>query len=180
MTYIRGFLVLFMLLTLLLYLVPGDGFRRYIRFFAEILLTLGFLSPVLSLLFDSEDFLKKIEYEAFAEGLSELAKDTQKIEFLQNSYYIEEYERAIEMDVTAIAEQHDFMVKDVEVHLTDTYVLDAVSLTVEESGAGEIIIEKIEAKGAGTDSIKEGERYSELRSELSQYYRIDEEQIEIK
>ncbi len=178
MEYIRSFLALFVLLMLLLYLVPGEGFRKYIQFFSEILLAIGFLYPVLSVLYDSDAFLEKVEYEAFAEGLSEIARDTRKIEFLQNDYYIAEYERAIAMDVERIAGQYDFDVTGVDVHLTDDYTLDEISLAVTDPSGDEAAVGKVNVsggiKGGGDEAVFAG-----LKKELSQYYQIDEALIEI-
>lgn len=175
MEYIRSFLALFVLLMLLLYLVPGEGFRKYIQFFSEIVLAIGFLYPVLSALYDSDAFLEKVEYEAFTEGLSEIARDTRKIEFLQNDYYIGEYERAIGMDVERIARQYDFDVTSVRVHLADDYTLDAISLALTEPGGDAITVGRVNVSGgAGEEAVCAG-----LKKELSQYYQIDEALIEI-
>ncbi len=178
MEYIRSFLALFVLLMLLLYLVPGESFRKYIQFFSEILLAIGFLYPVLSALYDSDAFLKKVEYEAFTEGLSEIARDTQKIEFLQNSYYVQEYERAIAMDVERIATEYDFDVTWVDVHLTDAYTLERISLAFTDQRGGEIAVGKVNVSGGMKDTVDEAV-CAGLKKELSQYYQIDEALIEI-
>lgn len=179
MGYIKGFLALFVLMTLLIYLVPGESFKKYIRFFSEIILALGFLSPVLSFICDSDEFLQMIEYEEFAESLNEISRDTQKLEFLQNDYYIGEYEQAIGEDVSRIAEQYAFTVRDVDVHLTEEYTIDSIYLSITNREEGEIVIGKIgakeEADGAGKEYI-----YAGLKKELSEYYQMEEAKIEIQ
>lgn len=172
MDYIKEFLALFVLMTMLLYLVPGEAFKKYVRFFMEFVLTLGVLAPVLSFFYDSDEFLEKIAYEEFTSGLAELSKDTQKISFLQNPYYIEEYEQAIEVDVAQIAEQYEFTVTKVEAELSDTYELESVSLWITNQNQGEF------ASDAAEDEDKEY-LYAGLKEKLLSYYQVDEEKIEI-
>lgn len=179
MEYIKGVLALFVLLMLLLYLVPGDGFKKYIRFFGEIVLTIGFLSPVLHVIYDSDKFLALIDYEQFSEQISELSRDMERVEYIQNNYYLEEYEMAIAGDVTRITEQYGFIVKEVKVNLSEAYTLDSIYLSLTEQEAGGIAIERVwldEEEGVGSEL----EIYAELRAELMEYYQLDETAITIQ
>lgn len=159
----------------MVYLVPGNSFQKYIRFFTEVILTFAFLSPILSLFCDSDAFMEMIQYESFTESLSEISKDTQKIEFLQNDYYIRKYEIAIEEDVRLIAETEGYFVQEVSVGLTEDYVIDTISLTVTEEAADDILIGKIEIGGAA----KQDETYADLKEKLAGYYQIEESRIVI-
>lgn len=179
MGYIRGILVLFVLMTLLLYLVPGENFRKYIRFFTELVLTIGVLMPVLSLICDSDEFLAMIEYEEFSGSLSELSRDMQRMEYIQNDYYIEEYETAIEGDVARMAEDYGYTVQEADVHMTEDYTLDAIRLLVTGKSSdgiviGKIILEDNAAKEGSTGLSKS------LKKELAEYYQMEESQIEIQ
>jgi len=44
--YMRGFVILFVLLVLLSYLPPGKQYRKYIRFYAQLLMVLAALRPL--------------------------------------------------------------------------------------------------------------------------------------
>lgn len=179
LSYVRGFIVLFVLLTLLLYLPPGKSYQKYIRFFAEIILTLGILSPVLSVFCDSEEFLELIEYEEFMESLSEISRDTQKIEYINNDYYLEKYESAIEEDVSGIAEQYGFTVQEAKVDLSREYTVDKIQLWLTDRIEERIVVERIVPKEqedeTGTDAA-----YAGLRQKLSEYYQLDAAMIEIQ
>lgn len=74
--YIKGFLALFLLLKVLLYLIPKNSFFRYISFFSGIILVLGLLYPVLELFGTDEKLLEKIQYEEWEEKMYELSIDT--------------------------------------------------------------------------------------------------------
>lgn len=177
LAYVRGFITLFVLLTLLLYLPPGKSYQKYIRFFAELILTLSIISPVMSVICDSDEFLELIEYEEFTENLSEISKDMQRIEYLHSDYYLEEYETAIEEDVKRIAEGYGFSVKEARVHMTEDYTVDKIQLWVTDQSGEQIVIGKIvldEGTKTQTDAV-----YAGLIQELSDYYHLDSSKIEI-
>lgn len=179
LSYIRGFLALFVLVTLLIYMVPEGSFKKYIRFFAEVILTFSFLSPVLSVICDSDEFLELIRYEEFTESLSEISRDTQRMEFIRNDYYIEEYETAIGEDVKRIAEQYGFTVQSVDVKLNDDYTLDAIRLTITDRKEQDVAIGKITLEDHTMSRNHEG-IYAGLRQELVNYYQLEEGLIDIR
>lgn len=174
--YVKGFIVLFVLLTLLLYLPPGKTYQKYIRFFTELILTIGMLVPFFSNLFNGEEFLALIEYDTFTENLSEVSKDMEQIAYIHNDYYIEEYERAIGEDVCMIvepiAEKYGLSVRETKVHMTEKYVIDQVELWIADQTEDKIVIDEIkfseENKREEMSAI-----YEVIAQEVSDYYQID-------
>lgn len=158
--YVRGFIVLFVVLTILLHLPPQENYRKYIRFFTELILTLALLTPVLSVFCDSAEFLELIEYEAFTEELSMVSEDMEHIEYLYGDYHREAYEDAIGEDVRRIAEGYHFSVQDVVVELSEEYEVEYIALQI--SGEGEASVSR------------------ELKAELRGYYQLEEKEIEIR
>ena len=180
--YVRGFLVLFVLLQLLLYLPPGKTYQKYIRFFAELILTLGLLSPVLSFLYDSEEFLAMIDYEEFTEEVSQVARDMERMEYINNEGYLQEYERAIAEDVRLLASQtgeaYGYQVQDAQVSLGEDYTITEIRLWIAEQTKAQIVIGKITPED---DDGKETEAvYAGLIQKLSDYYQVDTSAIEIR
>lgn len=176
MEYIKGFLALFILLTLLLYLVPDAGMKKYIRFFSEVVLAVGFLSPVLNLIGDSDAFLEKIEYAEFNEELEEFSKDMKKMEYIQSDYYLAEYEQAIEVDVTQIAGTYGFGVLEVDAKMNEDYTLAHIYLEVCEGEPEEIVVEKVQSE---EEVPEENGICTGLKQELEDYYKLKDEQIEV-
>ena len=160
--YVKSFLVLFVLLALLLYLPPGKRLSKYIRFFAGMILTMGLLSPVLSVLFDSETFLKMIRYEEFAEELSGISRDMERMEYMEKDYMAAQYERAIAEDVMQLAGQYGYETAGARVRLSESYEVAEIELWISETDVeddrqtvGEIVIGEIvlgEGPGAGDTS----------------------------
>ena len=180
--YVRGFLVLFMLLQLLLYLPPGKTYQRYIRFFAEMVLTLGLLSPILSFFYDSEKFLTMIDYEEFTEELSGIARDMERIQYIKNDGYLEQYRRAISEDVCQLAAQtgetYGYQVQDAEVTLSEDYKIAGIRIWIAEQTEAQIVIGKVilgDNEAGETDAV-----YAGLIQKLSDYYQVDTSAIEIR
>ena len=80
--YMRGFVILFVLLVLLSYLPPGKQYRKYIRFYAQLLMVLAALRPLFVLFGGKDTFYEKMAYAQCMEKLSEFSRDTQKIAYL--------------------------------------------------------------------------------------------------
>ena len=75
--YVKGFLVLFLLIKVLLYFVPKNSFARYIAFFSGVILVIGILQPLFSLVGQENHFL---EYQKWEKELLELAEEAEKIQ----------------------------------------------------------------------------------------------------
>ncbi|MDD6056716.1 MAG: stage III sporulation protein AF [Clostridiales bacterium] len=182
--YIKGFLILTVLMTLLLYLTPGEKFKKYICFFAELLLTIGLLSSVFSYFYGSEAFLEQIEYEAFQAKLSELSKDMEKIEYSNVDYYRKEYEIAIAEDASRLAnsaaEGYGYEVESSAVRLSEDYELLELRVQLKKQGE-KGLIDEIRIGEEENGSVQ-GEKLlkEELLRRLSEYYHIKTEQIQIQ
>lgn len=183
LAYVKGFLALFVILTLLLYLPPGKSYQKYIRFFTELILTIGLLSPVLSVVCDSEEFLALIEYEEFTEKLSEVSKDMQRITYLQNDYYIKEYEKALSEDVKQIgeaaAERYGFAVREARVELTEEYGIEGITVWIAKQGEKPIVIDEI-SFSPEKERTEFGTVYETIAEEISDYYQVKPETVRIE
>ncbi len=176
MEQIRGLFILFVLLGLFMYIVPGENYKKYIRFFSGVIMLVAFLSPLLSLFWDGGDFFEQIQYEAFVEGLEELSRDNARIEFAQNEYYRKKYELAIAEDVRQIAAGAGYETTEVEVHLADDYTMQGISLTVKKSMEGDIFVAPVEI-GSDAGGIDKG--LAQLREKLAGYYQMEEEAVTV-
>jgi hypothetical protein len=157
--HLRSFVVLFLIVMLLIQMVPREHLKKYIRFFGELVLALGFLSPILKGICESDSFLADIAYEEFAEELEQMAKDSRKVQYLKNDYYKEAYENAIAAEVESLAHQCGYEAAEADVALTEQFAMESVYLVL---------------KGEEME-----EEYEALRQELSAYYGLEESSIVI-
>lgn len=183
LSYVRGFIVLFVLLALLLYLPPQKSYQKYIRFFAQLLLVLSILSPGLSLIYGSDEFMDKVAYEEFTENLAELSLDTQKIEYMQKDYYREEYERVIAKNVQQTAGEmlgeYGLYADRVTVRMGEDYTIEQIDIQLAEGNENDITVGEIllfdEETGKESDAV-----YAGLRQKLAEYYQIEGTRIHIE
>jgi len=76
-SYVKGFLVLFLLIKVLLYFVPKNSFARYIAFFSGVILVIGILQPLFSLTGQERHLL---EYQKWEKELLKLAEEAEEIQ----------------------------------------------------------------------------------------------------
>lgn len=95
--YVKGFLILFLLMKVLLYFVPKNVFRKYISFFSGIILVIGLLQPVLWLFGQDGEMLQKVQdgqlqYWQWEEELGQIEAGADALlkegeQFLSDYYY---------------------------------------------------------------------------------------------
>lgn len=171
MTYVKGLIVLFVVLTILLHLPTQENYRKYIHFFAELILTMALLSPILSIFCDSDAFLQLIEYEAFSEKLAMVSEDMEHIEYLYEDYHREKYAQAVAEGVKQIAEGYDLDVQEAAVELSEEYKVEHITVNIATKEAGQIAIGMAEEEVLWDKGLK---------TELAEYYGLEEKEIEIR
>lgn len=184
MEYIKGFVVLFLILMFLVQMVPGEKFQKYIHFFSEVILLIGVMHPIMDALGKSDSFLEKIEFETFIETLEGASKDAEQIACMQEDFYQVKYENMVSMEVASQIETYGYEVSGVEVSLTDEYEVDSIIAVVKEKESGEISVGKIVIDGVNQEQMqeeirKEDAAYQELKNNLIKYYDLTEQQLSI-
>lgn len=170
LTCVKSYTVFFLLMMILIHLVPKDGYRKYIQFFMGMLLVFAFLSPVLTLLFDSEEFLDLVEFETFQEQLEELEKDTNRIEFVQQDYYEEQCKKMTQQEIEQVALAFDYEMLESEITFDEEGDIETITLVVREQAEG-ITIKEVRI---GTEQEITNKNCIELQEALQTYYQLDE------
>ena len=85
-TWVKDYIVLFLVFTLVLYLLPSQEYRGYIRFFLELVLVLFCLLPLLGIR-DKEFQVRWGEtYQSFYEQMEQRHQEAESMEFLNKEY----------------------------------------------------------------------------------------------
>lgn len=133
LSWIKEFLVIYLVLTILTHLAASDQYKKYLRFFSGIVLLLTLVTPVLRI-FGEDGWLEAmVSNEAFLEELDSVRKDAQKLEFIQNSHFIQKYEQAVAQDIQNQAKAQGLPAGQVQVSLTDNYEISHILIQIDTS-----------------------------------------------
>ena len=168
-SYLKSYVILFLVLTILLEMVPKAGMQKYIRFFSQMILVFGLLYPVLGWMGESDAFLEKIEYQSFLQKMEEVQSDAEKITYLDNDHYVKKYEDAIALDVTQMAQEENFAVKEIK----------CIRMTLTNPVREGIVIGKVVLEDEQKKQTSEDSAYKKLKEKLVSYYQLSEEQLDI-
>ena len=163
LSWIKEFLIIYLILTILMHLVINDQYKKYLRFFSGIILLTALVSPVMKLLGSAGQLESLVSYEAFWEQLDSTRQDTQKMEFLQNDHYVKKYEKAVAQDILERAGRQGYPVIRVSADLTKDYETTDVSIWLE-------VLKQAEQK----DEIKQ-----QVREFLQKAYDLKPSQIHL-
>ncbi|MCI8484987.1 MAG: stage III sporulation protein AF [Lachnospiraceae bacterium] len=173
--WVKNIVCFYILLTVVLHLLPKEGYQKYVRFFSGMLLMILIITPVLSLLGKEDVLLKRIDQAGFFQELDNLKLDTEHLEQTQKRAYLKEYERAIGTDISRIAEGKQLNPCWTEVHLSDTYQVESIAMEVSFEKEEGLSVQKA---SFGDDSKEYPEVYN-LKQELMDFYQLEEGQISI-
>lgn len=188
--WMKGIVILFVVMSALMYLVPKAQYKKYIQFFLEMVLVIAVIGPISRVVYASEDFEKKIHYSEFWQEMENVQKDIGRMEFFQSDYYKKEYEAAIEMDIRQMMSGEDYGIEEIDVKLNENYELESVTMVIARAspeksqgntwGISDIQIEEIgEGQSLAERTILE-QGALELKREVQDFYRLTDEQIFIR
>lgn len=180
LSYMKSYIVLFLVIMILVQMIPQNHLHKYIHFFARMILVFGLLCPVMDRIGKSDVFLEQIQYETFLQQLEEISTDAEKITYIDNGYYVEKYEDAIEFDIVQMAQNFDFAVKDITVTMTEQYEIKKIRMELGNPSEEGIVIGKVTLQDEKEKQAQPDEAaYKKLKEQLIGYYQIPEEQLEI-
>ena len=124
-------------------------------------------------------FLEKIEYQSFLQKMEEVQSDAEKITYLDNDHYVKKYEDAIALDVTQMAQEENFAVKEIAVEMTENYEIKCIRMTLTNPVKEGIVIGKVVLEDEQKKQTSEDSAYKKLKEKLVSYYQLSEEQLDI-
>lgn len=174
-TWVKNIVCFYIFMAIILHLLPKESYRKYVRFFSGMLLTILVATPALSIFGKEEVLMQKISQAGFFQELDNMKLDTEHLEEAQKEIYVQEYEKAIGMDVSRIAEGKGMYTLWVQVGMSESYQVESIGMEVGFGEGDGISIQKIPFGDGGGEYPK----VRELKEELMEFYRLEEGQIEI-
>lgn len=173
--WVRNIVCFYIFMAVILHLLPRESYRKYVHFFSGMLLMILVMTPVLSLFGQEEVLMKKISQTGFFQELDNLKLDTAHLEQTQKKVYLQEYERAIAMDVGRIAGEKQLKALWTEVRLSEEYQVESIHMEVSFAEEEGLFL----SKASWEDDSQEYPKVQELKGELMGFYQLEEGQIQI-
>lgn len=158
LAWMKGIVLLFFVFSALLYFVPRNVYKKYIRFFMEMTLILALVYPLIRVVFKENALERLIDYDEFWQEMENLQMDVGYLEEEQNAYYREECERNMQEDVERLANECGYEAEEIEVTLTSTYDIEKISLVIKK--------------------VQEEADSSVLKQKILECYQMDEKKLE--
>ena len=171
--WLKNYSLVVLLLTVLTQTAAKKEYRRYIQLFVEIIWVITLVNPLLAVLGKNGDLFEKISYDSFWQGLESIKMDREKLDFLDEGYYVKYYERAIEADVKLLAENSGYEVIQTTVSLDEEYGVEEMEIQLKKQKVKKVVI------GEDTKREERGELLA-LRDKIASYYQIGAGKISIR
>ena len=124
---------------IVLYLSAGESYKKFIRFFMGLVLALTMLRPLLSLFGKEEALKNNISYESFRQSMEEAKFDFGQMEDREKELCQKQYERALEEQFLADANEKRLEIKRITVLLNVDYEPERVTIQEGICGDGETL-----------------------------------------
>ncbi len=173
--WVKNVVCFYIFLTVILHLLPRDNYQKYVRLFSGMLLMILVFSPVLSLLKKEDALLQRISQLGFLQDMDNLKLDTAHLQQDQKAMYLREYERAVGMDISRMAEEKQLYANQVDVRLSEEYQVESIAMEISMKGEEKGLLRK----ASYGDNSQEYPEVYRLKQELMEFYQIEEAQIEI-
>lgn len=178
--WIKGIVILFVVLAAFLYLVPNKQYKKYIQFFMEMIIVIAVITPISKVVYANNDFEEMIHYTQFWQEMENAQKDAAKMGFWKTDYYKKEYEQAIGEDITQMAKDKGFAVRNIQVSLSDAYELDKVNMQIcKKEDDKHVAVEPIAVKGSLVSNTQDAAVYHDLQEKMKEFYQLKDDQIAI-
>lgn len=168
--WVKNYSMVVLLMTVLTSVAAKKEYKKYIQLFVELILVITLVNPLFQAAGKSEDLFEKISYDSFWQRLEGIRLDQEKVDFLNEEYYIDYYEKAIEEDVKLLVENSGYGVIDAKVTLNEEFEVETMELKVAKQETETRIVGRVESQ-------PETAEITALREKLATYYQIDANQI---
>ncbi|MBR1390013.1 MAG: stage III sporulation protein AF [Lachnospiraceae bacterium] len=132
MTWLKGILILFVAGNLLIYLVQGKTYEKYIRFFFQMVLLFAVIAPAASLLQSRDNFFDRISFYEWKQELENERVDILQFQTEYDDDYRAKCEELLENEIRSFLKLHGWEVTKIQAVLTEDYSIEEVLVETEK------------------------------------------------
>lgn len=126
--WMKEFLILYLLLTILMQLAAMEEYKKYLRFLSGLILLLVLISPLLQLLSGDSGLVILKAYDRFWEQLDAVSEESEGMEFSQDGWNLAAYEDAVAADLLSRVQQKGIPASRASVSLSETCEITRVTV----------------------------------------------------
>ncbi len=125
--WMKEFLVIYLILTILMHLAAAEPYKKYLRFFSGIILLAVLASPLLRFSGNGNKGGLQAYYDRFWQELDRAQQETMDFESVQNSRFAERYEMAAEKGILKRVQEMGIPLGRVRVQISSDYEIESIS-----------------------------------------------------
>lgn len=179
--WVKNIAVYLVLISVVLNILPGSSYKKYVRLFTGFLLAILVAKPLLQLF--NLDTVVKNYYEYYGElsGADTDSFAVSKVQEEQKQAVIAAYEAQVEQDVSQLAKEKGWVVKQLQISLEsgEEEFGRIVSITVSVEDAAEDVGILIAPVVIGEGETIPSKNTQGLKSEIAKKYQLEEEQVQV-
>ena len=132
-SWVKGFLILYLLLTVFQNMAASEKYEKYLKFFSGILLITYVITPLLQFSGQGQALADVLRNGSIWQQLESIRQESEYFEYRQSQTVLEQYEQAISKEVEALLQEHGLRVGKVKALLDEEYQLQEIQISVEEN-----------------------------------------------
>ena len=157
MAWIRSILCFLCFFQVFFQLMPGESYRKYLKFFGNLILVLLLIRPAVSLLGQAEALDQFLKFQTLSNEYSELRMHMEGMEELKNTLVEKTFRREIERQIREIPENLGYSVLSLRVSYQETGEPETINLLLlssEDEGTAKIQEELSRIYGLAGEEIR--------------------------
>ncbi|MDD6037482.1 MAG: stage III sporulation protein AF [bacterium] len=135
--WIRTVLVFYFLMLIVLHLISGEQYKKFVRFFFGIVFVLLLMQPVMRVLGKEDKLMEHVISESFWQDMNATGIDAKLWENKKNEAYKRQYEQVLAERFLEEGKKEGFFISQVRVCLNEDYSMERLVIVEELSGDGE-------------------------------------------
>ena len=125
-SWIKGFLILYLLLTIFQNMAASEKYEKYLKIFSGFLLLLYIITPLWRL--HGQDLPKQLETGYFWQQLESIRQESSYFETVQSKTAVQKYEQALSVEAAELLEGRGWPAKRIEITLDGQYQIREIKV----------------------------------------------------
>lgn len=181
LSWVRTLVIYLILIAVILNIIPSDQYRKYVRLFLGLILTILIARPLLGLFREDSLLNGYLEYYQIITNKESGIPELEQVEEQQRSAIIEAWKTQIREDLEVSANEKGWHITEMEINLSDEETAKITQIQIgfqKQEDEDFIVAPVVITKGGSIDKKKK--EIQQWKTEIAKKYQVDETQISIQ